>query len=66
MTLYIIHGDNNEMYEDYYEWIEGIYLSEINAKKELVKLKRQAEKDYQEDMFYPKRRYRLRKCETKD
>lgn len=66
MTLYIIHGDNNEMYEDHYEWIEGIYLSEINAKKELVKLKRQAEKDYQKDMFYPKISYRLRKCETKD
>lgn len=66
MTIYVIKGNNNEMYEDYYEWIEGVYIAKGNAEKELRILRTKANEDYEKDMFYPKRQYNIEKYETKD
>ncbi|WP_298061761.1 hypothetical protein [uncultured Rikenella sp.] len=48
MKIYIIKGNNNEVYEDYYEWIQSVYLNKENAEKEIEVLK----KKYEENNYY--------------
>lgn len=66
MKIYVIIGDNGETFEDYYEWVEAVYIAKENAQKELKRLRDEAEKDYKKDKFYPKRKYRIKEFETKD
>ena len=66
MKIYLIQGNNGEMAEDYYEWIEGIYLAEGNAEKELKKLKAKAKRDYKKDHFWAERQYKIIELTTKD
>lgn len=48
MKIYIIKGNNNEVYEDYYEWIQSAYLNKKNAEKEIEVLKNK----YEENNYY--------------
>jgi hypothetical protein len=67
MKIYLIQGNSGEVYpEDYYEWIEGIYLSKENAKKELKRLKAKAKRDYEKDHFFAEREYKIIELTTKD
>lgn len=66
MKIYVIIGDNGETFEDYYEWVEAVYIAKGNAQKELKRLRAKAERDYKKDEFYPKRNYRIKEFETKD
>jgi N-acetylneuraminic acid mutarotase len=66
MKIYLIQGNNNEAYDQYYEWIEGIYLAKENAKKELKKLKTKARKDYKKNQFFAERQYKIITLTTKD
>lgn len=66
MKVYIIKGNNGEMYEDYYEWIEAIYLNKENAKKELNRLKQQARIDWLKEPLYEERQYTIEEYETKN
>lgn len=66
MKIYLIQGNNNEAYEQYYEWIEGIYLAKKNAEKELKKLRTKARKDYKENTLYAERQYEIIELNTKD
>ena len=67
MKIYIIIGNNGEPYpEDYYEWVEGVYIAKGNAKKELKKLKAKANRDYKKEPFYEKRKYEMKEYVTKD
>ena len=45
MKIYIIYGNNGGKYDDYYEWIEGLYLAKGNALKEIERLKKEKPKD---------------------
>lgn len=66
MKIYVIIGDNGELYDDYYEWVDSVYIDKGNAQKELKRLRAKAERDYKKDKFYPKRNYRIKEFETKD
>jgi hypothetical protein len=66
MKIYVIIGDNGEIYEDYYEWVEAVYIAKENAQKELKRLRSKAERDHKKDKFFAKRRYRIKEFETKD
>jgi hypothetical protein len=67
MKIYLIQGNSGEVYpEDYYEWIEGIYLSKENAKKELKRLKAKAKRDHKKDNFWAEREYKIIELTTKD
>ena len=66
MKIYLIQGNNNEVYDQYYEWIEGIYLAKENAKKELKKLKTKARRDYKKDQLFAERQYEIITLTTKD
>jgi hypothetical protein len=66
MKIYLIQGNNNEVYDQYYEWIEGIYLAKENAKKELKKLRAKARRDYEKNTLYAERQYEIITLTTKD
>ena len=66
MKIYLIQGNNNEVYDQYYEWIEGIYLAKENAKKELKKLRTIAREDYEKDQLFAERQYEIITLTTKD
>ncbi len=66
MKIYLIQGNNNEVYDQYYEWIEGIYLSKENAKKELKKLRAKARRDYEKDQTFAESQYEIITLTTKD
>ena len=66
MKIYLIQGNNNEVYDQYIEWIEGIYLSKENAKKELKKLRTIAREDYEKDQLFAERQYEIITLTTKD
>lgn len=66
MKIYVIIGDNGETFEDYYEWVDSVYIAKGNAQKELKRLRSKAERDYKKDKFYSKRNYRIKEFETKD
>ena len=66
MKIYLILGNNNEAYDQYYEWIEGIYLAKENAKKELKKLRTKAKEDYEKNDLYAERQYEIITFITKD
>lgn len=66
MKIYMIKGNNGEEYEDYSEWIESIYLSKENAKKELAKLRKQAKKRFKKGETYEEFQYWLEEVITKD
>lgn len=66
MKIYLIQGNNNEAYDQYYEWIEGIYLAKENAKKELKKLRAKAREDYEKNTLYAERQYEIITLTTKD
>lgn len=66
MKIYLIQGNNNEVYDQYIEWIEGIYLSKESAKKELKKLRTIAREDYEKDQFFAERQYKIITLTTKD
>ena len=66
MKIYVIIGDNGETFEDYYEWVESVYITKGNAQKELRRLRAKAERDYKKDKLYSKRNYRIKEFETKD
>lgn len=66
MKIYLIQGNNNEVYDQYIEWIEGIYLSKENAKKELKKLRTIAREDYEKDQIFAERQYEIITLTTKD
>lgn len=66
MKIYLIQGNNNEAYDQYYEWIEGIYLSKENAKKELEKLRAKARRDYKKDPLFAESQYKIITLTTKD
>ena len=66
MKIYVIIGDNGETFEDYYEWVDSVYIAKGNAQKELKRLRAKAERDYKKDKLYPKRNYRIKEFETKD
>lgn len=66
MKIYVIIGDNGEAFEDYYEWVDSVYIDKGNAQKELKRLRAKAERDHKKDKFYPKRNYRIKEFETKD
>ena len=59
MKIYLILGNNNEAYDQYYEWIEGIYLAKENAKKELKKLRTKSKEDYEKNDLYAERQYEI-------
>lgn len=66
MKIYLIQGNNNEVYDQYIEWIEGIYLAKENAKNELKKLKAKARRDYKKDQLFAERQYETITLTTKD
>lgn len=66
LKLYLIQGNNNEEYDQYLEWIEGIYLSKETAKKELKKLRTIAREDYEKDQLFAERQYEIITLTTKD
>lgn len=66
MKIYLIQGNNNEVYDQYLEWIEGIYLSKENAKKELEKLRVKARRDYAKNQLFAERQYEIIILTTKD
>lgn len=66
MKIYIIKGNNNETSEDYYEWIEAVYLSKENAMKELRKLETKAHKEYLKNKLYEEKQYEIEEYEVKD
>lgn len=66
MKIYVIIGDNGETFEDYYEWVDSVYIAKGNAQKELKRLRAKAVRDYKKDELYPKRNYRIKEFETKD
>lgn len=65
MKIFMIKGNNDEIYEDYYEWVESIWVDKDNAKNELKELRKKAAKDYKKDPYY-KRIYKIIELETKD
>lgn len=66
MKIYLIQGNNNEEYDQYIDWIEGIYLSKETAKKELKKLRTIAREDYEKDQLFAERQYEIITLTTKD
>jgi len=66
IKLYLIQGNNNETYDQYYEWIEGIYLAKKKAEKELKKLRTKAREDYEKNTLYAEKQYEIIKLITKD
>lgn len=46
MKVYVIIGDNGEMYEDYYTWIECICKNYDLAKEKKKELDKKAKKQY--------------------
>lgn len=66
MKIYLIQGNNNEEYDQYIDWIEGIYFSKENAKKELKKLRTIAREDYEKDQIFAERQYEIITLTTKD
>lgn len=66
MKIYLIQGNNNEIYDQYDEWIEGIYLAKENAKKELKRLRAKAREDYEKNDLYAESQYEIITLTTKD
>lgn len=66
MKIYIIIGNNGELYDDYYEWIEAVYLSKENAKKELKKLRKETHRDKIRGILFTEFNYKIEEYETKD
>ena len=44
--VYVVQADNNETYEDYRDWMEGVFASKESAEKYIENEKRR----YDEDM----------------
>ena len=44
--VYVVQADNNESYENYRDWIEGVFVSEESAEKYIS----DEERRYDEDM----------------
>lgn len=59
MSIYIIKGNNGEMYDDYYEWIEEVFFDRRKAEKRVKELKKEARKDYKKDQLYEERQYKI-------
>lgn len=66
MTIYIIKGNNGEMWEDYYEWIEEIFSDKRKAEKRVKELKKEAHKDFEEEPWMEERRYKIEEYEVTD
>lgn len=65
MKIYIIKGNNGEMYEDYYEWIESVYIDKEKARKERDRLNRKAKRDYKKEQgWYELRSYKIETYEV--
>ena len=65
MKIYIIKGNNGEMYEDYYEWIKSVYIDKEKAHKERDRLNRKAKRDYEKEKgFYELCSYKIEEYEV--
>lgn len=65
MKVYIIKGNNGEMYEDYYEWIESVYIDKEKACKERDRLNRKSKRDYKKEKgLYELRSYKIETYEV--
>ncbi len=65
MKIYIVEGNNGEMYENYYEWIESVYLSKEEAKKEVKRLNKKAKEDYRKNGCYELCKYEIKEYDIK-
>lgn len=64
MKVYLLYGNNGEMYEDYYEWIEGVYIDKEKARKQKDKLTRKAKQDYKKGIDWEERKYWIKEYEV--
>lgn len=64
MSIYIIKGNNGEMYDDYYEWIEEVFFNRQKAEKRLKELKKEAHDDYKKEPIYEERQYKIEEYEV--
>ncbi len=64
MKVYLLYGNNGEMYEDYYEWVEGVYINREKARKRKKELDKKAEKDHKKEPIYGKHTYWIKEYEV--
>ena len=64
MKVYLLYGNNGEMFEDYYEWVEGVYINREKARKEKYKLTRKAKQDCKKRIDWEERQYWIKEYEV--
>ncbi len=64
MKVYLLYGNNGELYDDYYEWVEGVYTTREKARERKKELDKKAEKDHKKEPFYGKRTYWIKEYEV--
>lgn len=64
MKVYVIIGDNGEMYEDYYTWIECVCATMEVAKKRKKELDKRAKKSYKSGEVWSLGHYEIKEFDV--